>query len=71
MNEAMEAGQEAIDAATALETKNDNHNDKLTSEGEGSYEDYVDTDGFEELETVVLEIDEKISGDGILLPWKK
>ena len=65
MNEAMEVGQEAIDAATALETKNDNHNDKLTSEGEGSYEDYVDTDGFEELETVVLEIDEKISGDGI------
>ncbi|WP_302561708.1 hypothetical protein [Paraprevotella clara] len=65
LNEAMEAGQEAIDAATALETKNDNHNDKLTSEGEGSYEDYVDTDGFEELETVVLEIDEKISGDGI------
>ena len=37
LNEAMEAGQEAIDAATALETKNDNHNDKLTSEGEGSY----------------------------------
>lgn len=65
LNEAMEVGQEAIDAATALETKNDNHNDKLTSEGEGSYEDYVDTDGFEELETVVLEIDEKISGDGI------
>ena len=61
----MEAGQEAIDAATALETKNDNHADKLGSSGEGSYEDYADTEGYAELDDVVLEVDEKISGDGI------
>ncbi len=65
LNAAMEAGQEAIDAATALETKNDNHADKLGSSGEGSYEDYADTEGYAELDDVVLEIDEKISGDGI------
>ena len=65
LNAAMEIGQEAIDAATALETKNDNHADKLGSSGEGSYEDYADTEGYAELDDVVLEIDEKISGDGI------
>ena len=65
LNAAMEAGQEAIDAATALETKNDNHADKLGSSGEGSYEDYADTEGYAELDDVVLEVDEKISGDGI------
>ena len=65
LNAAMEVGQEAIDAATALETKNDNHADKLGSSGEGSYEDYADTEGYAELDDVVLEIDEKISGDGI------
>ena len=65
LNAAMEAGQEAIDAATVLETKNDNHADKLGSSGEGSYEDYADTEGYAELDDVVLEVDEKISGDGI------
>jgi hypothetical protein len=40
LTEAMEFGQDAIDAATALETKKDNHADKLGSTGEGSYEDY-------------------------------
>ena len=65
LNAAMEVGQEAIDAATALETKNDNHADKLGSSGEGSYEDYADTEGYAELDDVVLEVDEKISGDGI------
>ena len=65
LNAAMEIGQEAIDAATALETKNDNHADKLGSSGEGSYEDYADTEGYAELDDVVLEVDEKISGDGI------
>ncbi|WP_302303271.1 hypothetical protein [Paraprevotella xylaniphila] len=65
LNAAMEVGKEAIDAATALETKNDNHADKLGSSGEGSYEDYADTEGYAELDDVVLEIDEKISGDGI------
>ena len=65
LNAAMEVGQEAIDAATALETKNDNHADKLGSSGEGSYEDYADTEGYAELDDVVLEIDEKRSGDDI------
>ncbi len=65
LNAAVEAGQEAIDAATALETKKDNHADKLGSTGEGSYEDYANTEGFEELDEVVLEIDEKINSDGI------
>ena len=65
LTEAMEFGQEAIDAATALETKKDNHADKLGSTGEGSYEDYANTEGFEELDEVVLEIDEKINSDGI------
>lgn len=65
LTEAMEFGQEAIDAATALETKKDNHADKLGSTGEGSYEDYANTEGFEELDEVVLEIDEKIKSDGI------
>ena len=65
LNAAIKAGQEAIDAATALEKRNDNHNDKLTSVGEESYDAYVDTDGFAELEKVVLEIEGKISGEGI------
>ena len=65
LNAAIKAGQEAIDAATALEKRNDNHNDKLTSVGEESYDAYVDTDGFAELEKVVLEIERKISGEGI------
>ena len=65
LNAAIKAGQEAIDAATALEKRNDNHNDKLTSTGEESYDAYVDTDGFAELEEVVLEIEGKISGEGI------
>ena len=65
LNAAVEAGQEAIDAATALETKKDNHADKLGSTGEGSYEDYANTEGYGELDDVVLEIDEKINGDGI------
>lgn len=65
LNAAIKAGQEAIDAATALETKKDNHADKLGSTGEGSYEDYANTEGFEELDEVVLEIDEKINSDGI------
>ena len=65
LTEAMEFGQDAIDAATALETKKDNHADKLGSTGEGSYEDYANTEGFEELDEVVLEIDEKINSDGI------
>ena len=56
LNAAIKAGQEAIDAATALEKRNDNHNDKLTSTGEESYDAYVDTDGFAELEEVVSEI---------------
>ena len=49
LNAAIKAGQEAIDAATALEKRNDNHNDKLTSVGEESYDAYVDPDGFAEL----------------------
>ena len=65
LNAAIEAGQDAIDAATALETKNDNHNNKLTSTGEGSYDAYIDTEGFAELEEVVLKIEEKIKSDGI------
>ena len=65
LNAAVEAGQEAIDAATALETKKDNHADKLGSTGEGSYVDYANTEGYGELDDVVLEIDEKINGDGI------
>ena len=65
LNAAVEAGQEAIDAATALETKKDNHADKLGSTGEGSYEDYANTEGYGELDDVVLEIDEKINSDGI------
>ena len=38
LNAAIKAGQEAIDAASALEKRYDNHNDKLTSVGEESYD---------------------------------
>ena len=65
LNAAIKAGQEAVNAATALETKSDNHNEKLTSDGEGSYVDYVDTEGFNELENVVMEIMEKTDAEGL------
>ena len=37
----------------------------MSGTGEGSYEDYVDTEGYEELADVLVEIDDKINGEGI------
>ena len=65
LNAAIKAGNEAITAAAALETKYDTHQDKVSGTGEGSYEDYVDTEGYEELADVLVEIDDKINGEGI------
>ena len=48
-----------------MDNSNYNHNDKPTITGEQSYDAYVYTDGFAELEEVVLEIEGKISGEGI------
>ena len=55
LNAAIKAGQEAIDAATALETKNNNHDAKFQagSGNEDNYDEYSGTEGYDELEAVV------------------
>ena len=67
LNAAIKAGQEAIDAATALETKNNNHDAKFQSGSESgdNYDEYSGTEGYDELEAVVLEVLGKIDGEGI------
>ncbi len=63
---AIEAYNEAVAAASALETKATNHDNKLTGGGDDSYDEYTGTDGFNELEGLVIEIlEEKIGGEGI------
>ena len=52
--------------AFALKTKTFNHKEKLTGTGEVSYEAYIGTEGYGELNTLVDEIlDGKIVGQGI------
>ena len=67
LNAAIKAGQEAIDAATALETKNNNHDAKFQagSGNEDNYDEYSGTEGYDELEAVVLEVLNKTDGGGI------
>ena len=64
LNAAIEGGQKAIDAATALDKKATAHDEKLQASGEDSYEAYNGTDGFDELSDIVLEILEKADNDG-------
>ena len=66
LNAAIKLDQEAISAAAALNIKVTNHKDKMSGVGEGSYEEYVGTEGYDELERLVGEIlDNKIGGEGI------
>ena len=67
LNAAIKGSQEAIGAATALEAKNGIHDTKFQagSEDVESYEKYSGTDGYEELEGVVLEILTITDGNGI------
>ena len=50
LNAAIKLDQEAISAAAALNIKVTNHKDKMSGVGEGSYEEYVGTEGYDELE---------------------
>ena len=62
LNAAIKLDQEAISAAAALNIKVTNHKDKMSGVGEGSYEEYVGTEGYDELERLVGEIlDNKLS----------
>ena len=54
-----------MDAAAALETKVTAHDAKLSSTGEASYGDYSDTEGYEELYDLTIEVFDKIDGEGI------
>ena len=66
LNAAIKLGQESMDAAVALEDKAIVHSDRLSGTGEASYEAYVGTEGYGELETLVGEIlDNKIADAGI------
>lgn len=66
LNTAIELGQESMAVAFALKTKTFNHKEKLTGTGEVSYEAYIGTEGYGELNTLVDEIlDGKIVGQGI------
>ena len=66
LNAAIKFGQESMDAAVALEDKAIVHSDRLSGTGEASYEAYVGTEGYGELETLVGEIlDNKIADAGI------
>ena len=49
LNEAMADFRDALAAAAALETKATNHESKLYALGEGSYEQYAGTEGYDEL----------------------
>ena len=54
LNAAIKFGQESMDAAAALETKVTAHDAKLSGNGEASYEEYSDTEGYEELYDLTL-----------------
>ena len=56
LNTAIELGQESMAVAFALKTKTFNHKEKLTGTGEVSYEAYIGTEGYGELNTLVDEI---------------
>ena len=57
LQKAMENERAAVSEATALEAKVLSENNKLMLEGEGTYTElYGDTEGYEELENVVLEV---------------
>ena len=69
LNAAMEAEREAVTAAADLEAKAEDHDEKLQYTGEypeyGYLEKYGDTEGFEDLEALVVEIlDTKIAEAG-------
>ena len=49
LNEAMADFRDALAAAAALETKATNHDAKMMASGEGSYEQYAGTEGYDEL----------------------
>ena len=49
LNEAMADFRDALAAAAALETKATNHDAKMMASGENSYEQYADTEGYDEL----------------------
>ena len=65
LNAAIKFGQESMDAAAALETKVTAHDAKLSGNGEASYEEYSDTEGYEELYDLTIEVFDKIDGEGI------
>lgn len=65
LNAAIKFGQESMDAAAALEIKVTAHDAKLSSTGEASYGDYSDTEGYEELYDLTIEVFDKIDGEGI------
>ena len=54
-----------MDAATALEDKVTAHDKKLSGTGEASYEEYSNTEGYDELYDLTIEIFDKIDGEGI------
>ncbi len=60
LREAMTAEQEAVAAATALETKTNMHNDKLLGDGVGSYAEYAGTAAYDELENLVISLFDRI-----------
>ena len=65
LNAAIKFGQESMDAATALEDKVTAHDKKLSGTGEASYEEYSNTEGYDELYDLTIEIFDKIDGEGI------
>ncbi len=66
LTSAIEAYDEAASAASALEAKATNHDNKISGTGDGSYEAYSETEGYGELAGLVGEIlYEKIEADGM------
>lgn len=65
LNAAIEAAQAATDAANELETLATEHDAKFTGEDDDNYDAYQGTDGYDELESVVLDILDIIDGTGV------